>query len=366
MKVPYLSLNQQWSDIREEALLLIDEVLSTGKYIEHEIVSLLEKELATKLGVKHVVLVNSGTDALMLGLYALGIKKFDEVITVPNSFIATVAAIQHVGAIPVMVDVGPDHLMDVSKIESAITSKTRAIMPVHLEGKVCNMAKISEIAKRYGLFVVEDVAQAFGSKFSGKMAGSFSDAACFSLHPLKNLNACGDGGFVATNSLRVAERINSLRNHGLRERNNSLEFGFVSRFDSIQAAILFIRLKKFDQVVSQRRENAAIYDLAFKNSDIIAPIVSNEVFHTYHTYNVEIDNRDKVREKLLELGIDSRIHYPKLITEQAAYLDKFGSCLEQIPNAINQKLRILSIPIHAHLKADEVAYVANQMLLQYS
>ena len=142
MKVPYLSLNQQWTDIRKEALLLIDEVLTTGKYIEHEIVESLEVELAQKLGVKHVVLVNSGTDALMLGLYSLGIKKNEEVITVPNSFIASVAAIQHVGAVPKMVDVGADHLIDVTQIESAITSKTRAIMPVHLEGKVCQMNKI--------------------------------------------------------------------------------------------------------------------------------------------------------------------------------------------------------------------------------
>lgn len=364
MKVPYLSLNQQWVDIRKEALPLIDEVLSTGKYIEHEIVELLEMELASKLGVKYVVLVNSGTDALMLSLYALGVKKNDEVITVPNSFIASVAAIQHIGAIPKIVDVGPDHLIDVTQIESVITSKTRAIMPVHLEGKVCNMKIIKEIADRYGLLIIEDVAQAFGSKFSGQMAGSFSDAACFSLHPLKNLNACGDGGFVATDSIEVADKIKSLRNHGQVQRNSSSEFGFVSRFDSIQAAILFIRLKKLDQVIAQRRDNARIYDLAFENSTILCPIVSSEVFHTYHTYNIEINNRDSVRTKLSKLGIDTRIHYPNLITEQRAFIDKFGSCLEQTPNAVNQKARILSIPIHAHLHPDEVNYVANQLLSQ--
>jgi len=363
MRVPYLSLNQQWSDIRKEALLLIDEVLTTGKYIEHEIVESLEVELARKLGVKHVVLVNSGTDALMLGLYSLGIKKNDEVITVPNSFIASVAAIQHVGAVPKMVDVGADHLIDVTQIESAITSKTRAIMPVHLEGKVCQMSKIMEIAKHHNLLIIEDVAQAFGSKFSGKMAGSFSDASCFSLHPLKNLNACGDGGFVATNSTEVTDRIKALRNHGQAERNSSMEFGFVSRFDSIQAAILHIRLKKLDQVIAQRRENARLYDLAFADSAVIKPIVDNEVFHTYHTYSVEIKNRDEVRAKLSKLGIDTRIHYPNLITEQKAFIDKFGSFSEKIPNAIKQKERILSIPIHAHLKNDEVKYVADQLLL---
>jgi dTDP-4-amino-4,6-dideoxygalactose transaminase len=262
-----------------------------------------------------------------------------------------------------MVDVGADHLIDVTQIESAITSKTRAIMPVHLEGKVCQMSKIMEIAKRHNLLIIEDVAQAFGSKFSGKMAGSFSDASCFSLHPLKNLNACGDGGFVATNNDEVADRIRALRNHGQAERNSSIEFGFVSRFDSIQAAILHIRLKKLDQVIAQRRENARLYDLAFTDSAVVAPVVDNEVFHTYHTYSVEIENRDEVRAKLSKLGVDTRIHYPNLITEQRAFIDKFGIFSEKIPNAIKQKERILSIPIHAHLKNNEVKYVAEQLLL---
>ena len=236
-------------------------------------------------------------------------------------------------------------------------------MPVHLEGKVCQMSKIVEIAKRNNLLIIEDVAQAFGSKFSGKMAGTFSDAACFSLHPLKNLNACGDGGFVATNSAEVADRIRTLRNHGQAERNSSTEFGFVSRFDSIQAAILHIRLKKLDQVIAQRRENARLYDLAFADSDVVTPIIDMEVFHTYHTYSVEIENRDDVRAKLSKLGIDTRIHYPNLITEQRAFIDKFGIFSEKIPNAIKQKGRILSIPIHAHLKNNEVKYVAEQILL---
>ena len=362
MKVSYLSLSNQWIDIRKEALELIDEVLSTGKYLDHEIVQSVEIELANKLGVNHVILVNSGTDALMLGLLALGIRKDDEVITVPNSFIASVAAIQHVGAKPVLVDVGPDHLIDVNKIESLITDRTRGIMPVHLEGKVCNMEAIQNIAKKHDLYIIEDVAQAFGSKFSNQMAGSFSDLACFSLHPLKNLNACGDGGFISTNDLLLANRIKSLQNHGQTERNNSNEFGFVSRFDSIQAAIIQIRLKHIDKVIASRRKNALIYDSYFKDTRVLSPIVNELVFHTYHTYNIEIDNRNETREKLLRLGIDTRIHYPKLITEQSAYIKKYGAFLGSIPNAIEQKNRILSIPIHAHLMEEEVAYVAKSIL----
>ena len=235
-------------------------------------------------------------------------------------------------------------------------------MPVHLEGKVCQMDVISEIAKRHNLLIIEDVAQAFGSKFSGKMAGSFSDVACFSLHPLKNLNACGDGGFISTNDLLLASRIRSLQNHGQTERNNSNEFGFVSRFDSIQAAIIRIRLKHIDKVIANRRNNALIYDSYFKDTGVLSPIATELVFHTYHTYNIEVENRDKIREKLLNLGVDTRIHYPKLITEQNAYIKKYGAFLGSIPNAIKQKNRILSIPIHAHLMEEELAYVAKSIL----
>ena len=363
MKVPYLALDRQWNDIRSEALPLIDEVLSTGKYLDHDIVESLESQLSQQIGVNHTILVNSGTDALMFGLYALGISPGDEVITVPNSFIASAAAIQHVGATPIMVDVGQDHLMDVTKIESAITSKTRAIMPVHLEGKVCDMHKIMKIAKKHDLFVIEDVAQAFGSKLSEQMAGSFSDVSCFSLHPLKNLNACGDGGFVATNNSKIAHRIESLRNHGQTERNHSSEFGFVSRFDSLQAAILHIRLKKLAQVISQRRENAKLYNLAFENSRVTTPIIQNQVFHTYHTYVIEIDRRDEVKAQLASAGVDTRIHYPNLITDQTAFTRKFGDQSEQIPRAIIQKHRVLSLPIHAHLTPEEIQFVANQILM---
>ena len=262
-----------------------------------------------------------------------------------------------------MVDVGQDHLMDVTKIESAITSKTRAIMPVHLEGKVCDMQQIMKIANEHNLFVIEDVAQAFGSKLSEQTAGSFSDVSCFSLHPLKNLNACGDGGFVATNNSEIAHRIKSLRNHGQAERNHSSEFGFVSRFDSLQAAILQIRLKKLAQVISQRRENAKLYNQAFENSRITTPIIQNQVFHTYHTYVIEIDRRDEIKERLAIAGVDTRIHYPNLITDQAAFTRKYGDQSERIPTAIIQKNRVLSLPIHAHLTGEEIQFVANQILM---
>ena len=227
--ISFTNLDKQWSEIREESLPLIDKVLSSGKYLEHELIGELEKNLADFVGAEEIVLVNSGTDALMLSLASLNIGTGDEVITVPNSFIASVAAISHIGAIPVIVDVGSDHLIDANLIEAAITSKTKAIMPVHLEGKVCEMNKINEIANQYNLRVIEDAAQSFGSKLGNKSVGSLSHVTCFSLHPLKNLNACGDSGFVSTTDSRITEKIRVYRNHGQKERNNSIEFSGVSR-----------------------------------------------------------------------------------------------------------------------------------------
>lgn len=366
MKVPYLSLDSQWREIRIEALELIDSVLSTGKYLEHELVDSLEVVLAKKLGVQEVILLNSGTDALMMALLGLEIGRGDEVITVPNSFVASVAAIQHVGATPVMVDVGQDHLIDVESIESVITPKTRAIMPVHLEGKVCDMFAIDAIAQKYNLRVIEDAAQAFGSKFSNQMAGSFSNISCFSLHPLKNLNACGDGGFIATSDSSLAKRIKALRNHGQLQRNNALEFGFVSRFDSIQASIIHLRLDKVDAVIEKRRNNAALYNSLFEGARVQTPIFDSRTYHSYHTYTIEVDNRDSLQSTLKMSGVDTRVHYPKLITEQKAYIDKFGECKQFIPNAIKQSGRILSIPIHNHLTEGQISYVANCILEQYN
>ena len=361
MKVPYIDLASQWSDVRDEVLPLIDEVLSTGKYLEHEFVEQLEIDLAEFLGLKHVVLVNSGTDALLLALHALGVGKGDEVITVPNSFIASVAVIQHIGAIPVMVDVAADHLIDVTKIEAAITSRTKAIMPVHLEGKMCDMTAIREIATRHNLVIVEDAAQAFGSSFAGLMPGANSEAACFSLHPLKNLNACGDGGFIATNNSEIASRIQSLRNHGQKNRNDSEEFGVVSRFDSVQAAIVKVRLTRVKQVIGIRRANALRYDIALKESRVVLPSTDFRVFHSYHLYVVEVERRDVLKSKLLSEGIDTRVHYPNLITDQTAFVNQYLSQAKNIPNAIKQKSMVLSLPIHQHLSESQVEFVASRL-----
>lgn len=361
IRVPYVDLGAQWQLIRDEALDKFDQVLLSGKYLEHEIVMELEQALSKKLGVRHVITMNSGTDALLIGLMALGIKRGDEVITVPNSFIATAAAIAHVGATPIMVDVGQDHLIDPSKIEEKITSKTVAIMPVHLEGKVCDMEAIKAIAKKYQLAIVEDAAQSMGSKYGGQESGSFGDIACFSLHPLKNLNAIGDGGFIATNDDKYRDFAMAARNHGQSERNLSIFFGNVSRLDSIQASVISIRLKALDSTILNRRQSAQMYDGALLSSGASIPMVSEKVFHSYHLYVIEVDNRDEVQRRLLAKGVETKIHYPRLITDQPAYMDRYG-ITKDIQVAQSQSRKILSLPIHQNLDNNQKYYLIEKLL----
>jgi dTDP-4-amino-4,6-dideoxygalactose transaminase len=361
MKVPYVDLGAQWLEIKDRALVKISEVLESGMYLEHPIVQILEQRIADRLGVKHATAVNSGTDALIFSLVALGVSRGDEIITVPNSFIASVAAIEHIGATTVFIDVGPDHLINVDLIEEAITPRTRGIMPVHLEGKMANMVAIQRIAKKHGLIVIEDAAQAFGSKFLSHQPGSLSDVACFSFHPLKNLNAVGDGGLVATNNFELIEKINRMKNHGQISRNISNEFGFVSRLDSLQATILNIKLDALDSVINCRRIFAQKYDERLSKYKIQKPIISSEVFHTYHLYVVEIENRDMVQSALKNLGIETKIHYPNLIPEQISYTSRHPEKKWNIPVAKKQKERILSLPIHQNLNTSQIEYVSDQL-----
>jgi dTDP-4-amino-4,6-dideoxygalactose transaminase len=361
IKVPYVDLGSQWLAIKDRALPKISEVLESGMYLEHPLIETLEKRIAKRLGVKYATTVNSGTDALIFSLVALGVTRGDEVITVPNSFIASVAAIEHIGATTVFIDVGPDHLINTELIEGAITPRTKAIMPVHLEGKMANMIAINQIAKKHGLLVIEDAAQAFGSKFLDFQPGNLSDVACFSFHPLKNLNAAGDGGLIATNNSELIEKANRMKNHGQISRNLSNEFGFVSRLDSIQAAILNIKLDDLDSTIAQRRKFANFYDKMMQELNIQIPIVHFDVHHSYHLYVVELDNRDQIRKFLSNLDIETKIHYPKLIIDQIAYRAKNPNKIWHLPEAVKQSKRILSLPIHQNLSENQIDFVSSSL-----
>ena len=361
IKVPYVDLGSQWLAIKDRALPKISEVLESGMYLEHPLIETLEKRIAKRLGVKYATTVNSGTDALIFSLVALGVTRGDEVITVPNSYIASVAAIEHIGATTVFIDVGPDHLINTDLIEGAITPRTKAIMPVHLEGKMANMIAINQIAKKHGLLVIEDAAQAFGSKFLDFQPGNLSDVACVSFHPLKNLNAAGDGGLIATNNSELIEKANRMKNHGQISRNLSNEFGFVSRLDSIQAAILNIKLDDLDSTIAQRRKFANFYDKMMQEINIQIPIVHFDVYHSYHLYVVEIENRDQIRKFLTNLDIETKIHYPKLITDQIAYRAKNPNKIWHLPEAVKQSKRILSLPIHQNLSENQIDFVSSSL-----
>jgi dTDP-4-amino-4,6-dideoxygalactose transaminase len=361
MKVPFVDLGAQWLEIESNATNAIQEVLRGGKSIGHSVIEDLEASLSAYLNVPHIVTLNSGTDALLFGLMSIGVGRGDEVITVANSFVASTAAIAHVGATPVFCDVGSDHLMDTAKVEELITSKTKAIMPVHLEGKMCDMVFLKKLADRYNLLLIEDAAQAFGSHRDGIQPGNLSDLACFSFHPLKNLNGIGDGGFVATPWKSTAERISSLRNHGLLDRDTVSEFGFVSRLDSIQAVVLSIRLAQLDQIIERRREIASFYDVHLTNPRVSLPQIATGVFHSYHLYVIEVDNRDSLKLELERNGIQTKIHYPKLICDQPAYNTKYPSTFNKLDKTRLQASRILSIPIHQNLNEDQISFVVNQL-----
>jgi len=357
MRIPYVDIGAQYAQERDELLPIIDRVLSSGGYVGGDAIDELEMRLGALCGVRHAVMVNSGTDALILALRALGVGDGDEVITAPNSFIASTAAIVHVGAAPVFADVLPDQNIDPERVAAAVTPRTKAVLPIHLTGRVADMDAITEIARRHGLAVIEDAAQAIGSCYAGRPAGSFGDAGCFSTHPLKNLNACGDGGFITTNDDRVARTVRSLRNHGLIDRNTVERFGFVSRMDTLQAAILTYRLGRLDAVTSRRRANAERYRQRLDSDRVFFPPERQVEFNTYHTFVIQVDGRDALQRHLAEQGIGTAIHYPVPIHLQPAAA-ALGHHPGDFPVAERQARRILTLPVNQSLGLEQIEIVA--------
>ena len=358
--IKYIDLSNHWQKEKEELLRVIDEIMSSGVFIGGPQVDEFEAAVEAYTGAKNCVALNSGTDALVCSMVALGIKPGDEVITPPNSFVASTSSIVHIRAQPVFADVLPDQSMDPEKIRRAITKKTKAIMPVHLTGRMAKMDEIRTIADEFGLAIIEDAAQSIGSFYKKIMSGRYGDLGCFSTHPLKNLNACGDGGFVITDNSAMAEKIRSMRNHGMIDRNTIDTFGYVSRMDTLQAGILKYRLSKLDDVINARRANAQLYKKGLDRNHIQFSDGTEDYYDTFHTFVIQVDRRDGLAEYLKSKGIQTAIHYPTPIHLQPA-AKSLGYEFGDFPATESQAKRILTLPINQFLKNEEISFIIDEV-----
>lgn len=359
-KVSFVALAEQFASEREELMPRIEAVLASGMLIGGAEVEALEEELATYCGTKHAIAVSSGTDALNLSMQVLDIADGDEVITPPNSFVSSASCIVRARATPVFADVGYDELLDPAAVEAAITSRTKAIMPVHLRGGVCDMTELRRIATKHGLLLIEDAAQAIGSALGNTRTGALGDIGCFSTHPLKLLNAAGDGGFVTTNDDAVAAKLKRLRNAGLVDRDTVTEWGTVARLDALQAAILRVRLKRLDGVIAARRENAARYLEGLGGTALRLPRARADEYHSYNTFTVQSDDRDALQKALIEAGIEPKVHYPVPIHLQPVARE-LGYREGMFPVTEHLTKTILSLPAHQFLSDDDLDYTIGEI-----
>ena len=372
MKIKRLDLKKQWRNEEKKLLPIVKNVLSSGIYVGGKYINSLEKKLAKYCGTKYAICTNSGTDALTLALHVSGIKRGDEVITQSNSFIASASCIAHLGAIPVFADVDKNRMLDPNSVEKKITKKTKAIIPVHLSGEIGHMNLLKRIAIKHNLHIIEDAAQSIGSSLilnsknqKKYMSGSFGTLGCFSAHPLKNLNAAGDSGFIVTDNKAYYNRIKLLINHGLKSRGNSKFFGYVSRMDNLQAAIIQYRLKGLNNKILARRKNAEIYFSELKSVPIKLPLESTRRFNSYHLFVIQAKNRNKLKDFLKKRGIETDIHYPIPIHRQDVYSSLSKKKLS-LKNTEAQAKTILSLPIHEFLKKKEILYICNQIKIFFN
>lgn len=352
--IKYIDLGISSKEYEEEISPLIKDIFLTGQFISDSYVKEFEDKFKNYCNTKYAVALNSGTDALIFALMSLGIGQDDEVITVSNSFIATANAISYLKAKPIFADINDNLLIDYKKIEELITPKTKAILPVHLMGAVCDMDEINKIAKKHKLFVIEDAAQSIGSTYKKMKTGSLSDIACFSLHPLKNLSGITDGGVVTTNNKQLASYIKKIRNHGLKNRDFQEFIGRVSRLNSINAAILNHRFDKLENIIKNRIERAKLYNDLLSNVQEIKTIkMKSYIKHTYHTYIIKAEKREKLQEYLQNKGIETKIHYPISIHNQKPFSHINN---QHLINTKKFEKNILTLPI-ANITFDEIRYV---------
>ena len=354
-KVPYIDLSSHFKSIEHEVMKEIERVMSEGSFILRDDVRVFEEKMASFLNVKHVIGVNSGTDALFLALKAAGISNGDEVITVANTFVATIATIVHCGAKPVLVDIRDDFNIDVDLIEDAITKNTKAIIPVHLNGRLCEMDKLIHIANEYNFIVIEDSCQSLGGRYMNKMAGSFGLMGCFSLHPMKILSCAGDGGYIATNDEEMANRIFLLRNHGQKTKADIVLYGCNSRLDNLQAAIVNLKFKYLHNWISRRRQIALMYHKGLVKTPLYLPQppTNGDYYDVYNSYVVRTQKQAELVSYLREKGIEVFVHTPKPL-----YMHK-GLGLKNYNLKVNESIcnENLSIPIDPEMTDDQVKYI---------
>ncbi|WP_445496234.1 DegT/DnrJ/EryC1/StrS family aminotransferase [Photorhabdus sp. SF281] len=347
------------NNIQEQALDLSEfifkqwrDVLAAGDFVLGEEVSRFEEWMSQYCGGAYAVSLNSGTDALLLALQALGIGPGDEVITCANTFVATVGTIVAAGATPILADVGDDELINVDTIAPLLTDRTKAVIPVYLRGRPVAIDPIVSLCRAKGVFVIEDCAQAIGTTINGQQVGTSADAAAFSLHPLKTLGCFGDGGILITTNPNISEYAKLARNHGLQTRNESVLFGINSRLDTLQAAALNIKTQYLDQWLQRRQEIATFYNQELSNATTGTDLGGGRAGNSYYHYVVKSENRDKLQQHLGRNDIEATIHYPKPIHQQHAWLSSQPHIV--LPNTERLSQEILTIPCHHHLSDSDV------------
>ena len=363
-KIPYIDFGRHNNKQKNFHLSNFKRIMTKGDFVLRDEVLKFEKKISELLKIKYVVSVNSCTDALLLALTSIGLKRNSEIITVGHTYVATLSAIKHVGFEPILTDISDDFNIDPNKIEKLITKKTKAILPVHLYGHSCEMDKIMKIAKKYNLKIIEDCAQSFGAKFKNKFVGTFGEVGCFSLHPLKSLGAAGDGGFIVTKNKKLYEKFLRLRNHGQGRRKNGKYlksrydidyFGFCTRLDNLQASIVNTKLKILKKNISLRNKIAKDYNKAFENLPIIPPKIYNKnLYHdVFNSYVIRTKKQFSLFKFLRKKGIEVLINWPKPL-----YRHK-GLKLKNYNLKNNEKIcrEIISLPIYPEMLKSEFNYI---------
>ena len=360
--IAFFDLKAQYESIRRELEPVVLETLASTEYVLGGRVAAFERDFADYCGSRHAIAVNSGTSALHLSLLAAGVSPGDEVITVAFSFVATVATVLYAGARPVLCDVDERTMnIDSGAIESLVSERTKAIVPVHLQGGPAEMAPILALARRHGLMVIEDAAQAHGASYQGKRVGALGDMGCFSFYPSKNLGACGEGGLVVTDDDALAEKVRMLRDWGQDRKSHHALAGFNYRMEGIQGAVLGVKLRHLDDWIESRRRLAKRYDDALRGSGLTLPVELSEARHVYHLYAVRAPHRDDIRRFLSKRDIGTAIHYPIPIHLQPAYTE-LGYGKGSFPNAERAAEQILSLPLYPELAEESVEVVCRAVL----